>query len=184
MIADFLPSSMPEGRTPVYFICRNYFPTITGATERFRRYLPGLAERGVDFFIITSWTDQALPQVEQVGENLVGRLPVEDGKFVNTETLLRPMMAQLLGAARGTIQIYEISPKMRPMLKQLRASGHRIVLIRTIMPSLNPPRFSLRGIKSFISCQLEASIVDRITAGTTVMRDAHSQGSGRVNPEN
>ena len=181
MSADFFPPTMPEGRTPVYFFSRNYFPTRTGATERFRRYLPGLADRGVDFFIVTSWTDRSLPQIEHLGHERVRRLPVESDHLLNTERLLLPAVPELLRAAPGTVQVGEITPGMRPHLADLRRAGHRVVLIRTIMPTFSYPLASLRGLKSRLGARLEARALDRIVAGSTVMRDGFSFGSPRLN---
>jgi len=181
MSTDFLPASMPEGRTPVYFFSRNYFPTLTGATERFRRYLPGLATRGVDFYVITALTDPALPEIEHTGLEHIRRLPVGGDQFVDVGNLLLTMLGELQRAAPGTIQICGFTPNMRPLLRQLRKLGHRVLLVRTIMPSFLHPRLSLRGIERAIRIRLDASVVDRMTAGSTVMRDAYSSGSERLN---
>ncbi|MFT5105479.1 MAG: glycosyltransferase involved in cell wall biosynthesis [Verrucomicrobiales bacterium] len=177
MIADFLPRSMPEGRTPVYFFTRNYFPTLTGATERFRRYLPGLSAKGVDFYVITSLTDPALPEVEDTGLERIRRIPVEGAGYTDMEELLLSMLDELKRAAPGTVQIFGFDPKLRPLVRRIRKFGHRVLLVRTMMPSFQPPLLSLRGIRRTLRTRLDSASVDRITAGTTVMRDAFSLGS-------
>ena len=181
MSGDFFPATVPEGRTPVYFFTRNYYPTLTGAVERFRRYLPGLSERGIDYHVVSSLVDPTWHRVERRELENILRLPVKDGQFVTTETLLLPMVPDLERAARGTIQVAEVTPGMRAPLKHLRKLGHRVLCVRTIMPSIEPPRFSLRGLKRLVDIRLEASACDRFTAGSTVMRDAFSLGSDSLN---
>lgn len=177
---DFFPSSVPEGRTPVYFFTRNYYPILTGATERFRRYLPGLSERGVDFYVVTTLNDASLPEVEDTGVERILRVPLKGSGYVDIEQLIMPMFDELERAAPGTIQVFGFNSRMRQQLKRLRRFGHQILLVRTMMPSFQPPRLSLRGIRKSLRTRLDAASVDRITAGSTVMRDAFSLGSERL----
>lgn len=175
--SDFFPRSMPEGRTPVYFFTRNYYPTLTGATERFRRYLPGLSKKGVDFYVITSQNDPSLPEIEHTGLESIRRVPVKGAGYADMNELLLPMLEELENAAPGTIQVFGFDSGLRGQLKRLQKVGHRVLLVRTMMPSFQPPLLSLSGIRRLLRIHLDSASVNRISAGTTVMRDAFSLGS-------
>jgi len=49
---------------------RQFYPVMAGAAERFRRYSPGLWQRGVRLNAVARQADAALPLAEQLHQGL------------------------------------------------------------------------------------------------------------------
>ena len=65
---------MAEDTVQICQIFPHYAPVLAGAAERFRRYAPGLAARGVKTSVITSRSDPALAAQEKT-EGCVEAVP-------------------------------------------------------------------------------------------------------------
>lgn len=169
-----LYKAQEEGKL-LFLFFRNYFPSQTGASERFRRYAPHLHKLGYRVFVVTTLQDD-LPEFEEYEWETVIRVGVdgEDGPLIRSllETFL-PILRELQPAV---VQVPEVSFQYWKPLRSLRRRGHRVVAVRTIVPEPPLPLSTVSGMKHIVDAFLSSSLVDAFAAGSTAMRDAFTAG--------
>lgn len=132
--APVAPSGGPETRVEI--VNPWFFPVLVGPGERFRRYAPGLAERGIRLSVLTGQPG-GLPDVEEVNGIAVTRLPTVPGtprSRFRERTLAYRALGRLLGRRRpDVVQVFSANPWMVPMVWALRARGVASVLVATMV---------------------------------------------------
>ncbi len=158
----------------VWWLFRNFYPDLAGGSERFRRYYPGLCERGIGVEVLTSTGEPELAPVA-MGEDfpLVTRIyldkptPGEVDKRLLQEILNLPKNAHTRGKV---IQVAGIRWTNLIALLKLKSRGYRILMTSTIIGiergnSSSRLRQLMRRIVNF----LEHRICDKIVVSSSVM---------------
>lgn len=110
-----------------------FYPVLVGPGERFRRYAPGLGQRGIRLSVVTS-LGEGLSAYEQVGPVAVTRVASAAGSRFREKTLAYRSLGRLLGRARpDVVQVFSANPWNVPVVWLLRILGTPTVLVATMV---------------------------------------------------
>ncbi|MBV6396426.1 MAG: 2-deoxystreptamine N-acetyl-D-glucosaminyltransferase [Anaerolineales bacterium] len=120
----------------VCLIAKYFSPTFSGAGERFRRYAPGLKERGIN---LTVWTlhQPGMPEHEMVdGGIAVHRIPIQANRDQLSFLLLQQTAESFrkYGYQPDVLHLLHHSTRGVPLLWKLRWFGLPSVISLTMMP--------------------------------------------------
>lgn len=135
----------------VGLVAKYFYPTYSGAGERFRRYAPGLKERGIN---LTVWTLQqpGMPEREIVdGGIAVHRIPIQARHDQLSFLLLKKTMEffRTSGNRPDLLHLVHHSFQGAPLLWKLRWSGLPSLISLTMMPPQAASLSSLMKLKMY-----------------------------------
>lgn len=159
-----------------------YHPEYAGPAVRFRRYAPGLADRGVRMSVFTAWTgatDEApsggegsLLPVEQVDGVDVHRVQVQlkRGRSQMYRTYERALVDHCRESRPHVVQLLTVTPGSLPRLLNLRRAGIPLVYTHTMVDTAVESDL-IAQLKSFHRT-LPLRLIDCVVVSSGVMRDA------------
>lgn len=169
---------MPFPSEPPVEVCllmRQFYPVMAGAAERFRRYSPGLWQRGVRLNAVARQADAALPLAEQLHEGLhVQRVPFQEGTPAWDVALLEESARSLqrLSRFRRAVLHTNIAFKhTRPLLADMQRRGTPTVWLGSMMEDHAAGRSWLASLRERLRLRWTLSVFDVAAVGSTAMRD-------------
>ena len=153
-----------------------YSPTLKGATERFRRYAPGLRKRDVNLRVMTVQRGDT-PLVEVIDAVLVRRFPVDNDRLAPSAALLGKTLQHIRGSGEWPQVLQLISHTLGgvPDVWRFRLNGVPALNTITMMPTL--PQSPLRRVKRVLHQWLRYSPFNLlVTSSTVVTRCMMEQG--------
>jgi glycosyltransferase involved in cell wall biosynthesis len=154
----------------------HYAPVLAGAAERFRRYAPGLHERGVATSVITSRSDPSLAAEENVdGLVRVSRMEVGDVAGERDQRLFQAVAAQLQSQAKAGAQVVQTIKMDRRIYRSLRAikrQGRALMFVSTMV---EPETWGRTAFHRWANLQLQIlaqRLFDAVVVGSPVMAAA------------
>jgi glycosyltransferase involved in cell wall biosynthesis len=154
----------------------HYAPVLAGAAERFRRYAPGLHARGVATSVITSRSDPALAEEENVdGLVRVSRMEVGHVAGERDQRLFQAAAAKLQTQGRGAAQVVQTIKMDRRIYRSLRAikrQGRALMFVSTMV---EPETWGRTAFHRWANLQLQIfaqRLFDAVVVGSPVMAAA------------
>lgn len=134
--SDIAGPSQVSRKIDVCLIATYYYPVFSGAGERFRRYAPGLRDRGIQLRIITINQDNAVQQETLNGVSIL-RFPFRSGS--NSDIYSDSVPAHLLKEAINYFQKNDYWPDVVHVLTHTLQSAYGIWRVRLIhgVPCVN-----------------------------------------------
>lgn len=154
----------------------HYAPVLAGAAERFRRYAPGLLERGVQTEVITSRSDPSLLEHEVIdGLIPVSRMEVGNVAKDRDLHLFQAAEAHLHQQGRAGAPVVQTIKMDRRLLRsawKIRRQGRSLVYVSTMV---EPETWGRTVFHRWANLQLQklfAQIFDAVVVGSPVMAQA------------
>ena len=163
---------MTARRIKLWLITKWFHPILGGGAERFRRYAPGLRERGIDLEVFTvlhpSYPD--LREHEIIDGISITRFPLTDA-YKEFPRLVHFTLNQLQRTERkpDIVQFFSISPKTTPSLLQMRFQGAKTVYVSTMVHE-EPQNGIVNRTKEYLYLRASFLPVNQVIASTTVMK--------------
>ena len=151
-----------------------FYPDFSGAAERFRRYSPGLRQRGVFIEVIASQTTQA--GSELTSDIVVQRFPIAGRSLPPTADLLH-QACQMWKAANtwpAVIQLFDVPRQAAYDLWRAKRHGCRLLAVGTMVFDLNHIA-TLTALKMKFLFRLSYASINRVVVSTTVMADQYAR---------
>lgn len=177
----------PRNEVPLRLLLASptYHPFYSGAAERFRRYLPGLMQHGIEVAVLTGtpttakaaqaeagsvWSEEAIG--DALASHVVDGVPIqrvrlpEAGGFHRAASFARAVRTYCEDASTRphVVQMFTPAVAAIPELWRLRRMGIPTVAARTMMPELpvsgakrSVRRFLIRFPTRLVSCQVVGS---------------------------
>lgn len=118
----------------VLWLFRNFYPELAGGAERFRRYVPGLQERGLEIDVLTS-SELGRAAGEDLGLRVI-RVERPEAPPARLDYLLLKHAVRMMkqsGFLYDAVQVGAVHWSEVPLLIWLRLCGVRVILICTII---------------------------------------------------
>ena len=110
-----------------------FYPVLVGPGERFRRYAPGLARRGIRLSVVTA-RGEGLSAHEEVSGISVTRVASAAGSRFREKTLAYRTLGRLGGrSGPDVMQVFSANPWNVPVVWLLRVLGRPAVLVATMV---------------------------------------------------
>jgi glycosyltransferase involved in cell wall biosynthesis len=171
---------MPQNDpTSVTLIMRHFHPVLAGAAERFRRYAPGLAQRGVRLSVFASHEPVSAPERELIdGFIPIWRLPTRSSGAHEDRALFNLAEERLMTCDDFNPHIIQTTLARRaitPSLWRLRRRGFFMIHAGTMVdePFTHPPL--LQRLRMRLSHQWNYLPFHRCIASTKTMADWHQR---------
>ena len=105
-------------------IAEHFHPILSGASERFRRYLPGLRERGIEARVFTIW-HEGLQHEERIEETLIQRFELPPSNLHPSAELTRQTLLYCKRTGQWPHIVHVLSHTLQgvPYLWQIRLHG-------------------------------------------------------------
>jgi len=105
-------------------IAEHYHPTLSGASERFRRLLPGLRQRGIETSVFTVW-HEGLEEEETIDGTTIHRLVLPPSKLHPSAELTRQVLRYFRATRHWPDLVHILSHTLQgiPFLWQMRLRG-------------------------------------------------------------
>lgn len=154
----------------------HYAPVLAGAAERFRRYAPGLAARGVETSIITSRSDPSLPVQDRI-DGCVDVTRKETGTVARErdqllyQAAVDHLKAQGSGGPR-VVQTIKMDRRLFRSLWQIRRQGRALIYVSTMV---EPETWGRTALHRLLNLQMQVwsqRILDAVVVGSPVMAAA------------
>jgi glycosyltransferase involved in cell wall biosynthesis len=154
----------------------HYAPVLAGAAERFRRYAPGLAARGVDTSVITSRSDPSLPVRERI-DDCIDVTRMESGQIASErdqrlyQAAAEHLKAQGRGGAR-VVQTIKMDRRIFRSLWQIKRQGRALMYVSTMV---EPETWGRTALHRWVNLQIQAwsqRLFDAVVVGSPVMAAA------------
>ncbi len=167
---------MQTSPTRVLAIFRHFYPVLAGASERFRRYFPGLRQRGIDFQVVTTTVEAHEPPPLNVACPLLHRVEVTGERRIDLDRRLLQEARRLIRSpefhgAAPVIQLISGYPALAPQLIRLRRSGARTLFVGTMVEPSRSPDSWAGQVKRVIRQRLLAASFDFFVASSGVMAE-------------
>jgi glycosyltransferase involved in cell wall biosynthesis len=167
---------MADDTVQICQIFPHYAPVLAGAAERFRRYAPGLAARGVETTVITSRSDPALA----VHETIDGCVDVTR---METGTLARERDQRLYQAAEQhlktqgragprVVQTIKMDRRIFRSLWRIKRQGRVLMYVSTMV---EPETWGRTALHRWVNLQMQVwsqRLFDAVVVGSPVMAAA------------
>lgn len=133
------PADISPPSAKVLWITRNYYPELGGASERFRRYLPGLTSRNVSVGVVCTTRNPDLPHGAQheMGIHVYREYLASPTPLLADLTLIQRaiQLTQKNGREHSchAVQFYGLRPEILPYLRQLKRQKVKIIQVGTIV---------------------------------------------------
>ena len=129
-------------------IAEHFHPVLSGASERFRRYLPGLRERGFDVRVFTIWRE-GLERQEKIDGGLINRLEMPASALHPSAELTKQSLRYFQSSGKWPEIVHVLSHTLQgvPYLWKMRFQG--ITCINSITINPVPRDHSLLGKTNF-----------------------------------
>ena len=154
----------------------HYAPVLAGAAERFRRYAPGLHERGVATSVITSRSDPSLAPEENVDSLVrVSRMEVGDVAGERDQRLFQAVAAQLQSqgwAGAQVVQTIKMDRRIYRSLRAIKRQGRALMFVSTMV---EPETWGRTAFHRWANLQLQIlaqRLFDAVVVGSPVMAAA------------
>ncbi|MGI9629037.1 MAG: glycosyltransferase family 4 protein [Longimicrobiales bacterium] len=124
----------PTGQQTRLLIANPWFyPVLAGPAERFRRYTPGLNQRGVQVSVVTAKPDGQADEEVNNGVHIT-RIAAASGSRFKEKTVAYRALRRLFGRRRpGVFQVFSSSPWNVPLVWALRLRGVPSVYVATMV---------------------------------------------------
>jgi glycosyltransferase involved in cell wall biosynthesis len=151
---------------------RHFHPVLAGAAERFRRYAPGLADRGIDLTVVAAREPDDLPKTGMID----GKIPIyraethENGS--HSDGLLFSEAYQHFTQREGGVDVIQTTLARRacvPWLWKFRLSGAKTVHAGTMVDEERSKLSPLRWFKSSLRHRWIYAPFDRCIVSSGVM---------------
>ena len=110
-----------------------FYPILVGPGERFRRYAPGLFQRGISLSVVTARQDD-LPLDEVVDGIRITRIASASGSRFRERTVAYRAIRRFFGPARPDVfQVFSSTPWNVPFVWALRLRGVASVFVATMV---------------------------------------------------
>lgn len=154
----------------------HYAPVLAGAAERFRRYAPGLAARGVQTAVITSRSDPALA----VHENIDGcvditRMETGTAAHERDQRLYRAAELHLKAQGRAGPRVVQTIKMDRRIFRSLWRIKRQRSALMYVSTMVEPEMWGRTALHRLVNLQLQVwsqSIFDAVVVGSPVMAAA------------
>lgn len=154
----------------------HYAPVLAGAAERFRRYAPGLAARGVHTTVITSRSDPALPVQERI-DNCVDVTRMETGNVPRErdQQLYQAAAEHLKAQGRAgprVVQTIKMDRRIFRSLWQIKRQGRALMYVSTMV---EPETWGRTALHRWVNLQMQVwsqRVFDAVVVGSPVMAAA------------
>jgi glycosyltransferase involved in cell wall biosynthesis len=159
--------SHPGAPLDVCIVSNWFYPQLIGPGERFRRYAPGLRERGIQLRVITTCAKQ-LPDVETIDGISIRRFWVEKGGAERSSVLLKKalMFFQEEKHWPDVLQIMNLSHRNIPYVLKARWNSIPTVFIFTMMPG---ERATRRNPLHSLVNRLSFNCFDKVVTSSDIM---------------
>lgn len=171
---------MPQNDpTTVTLIMRHFHPVLAGAAERFRRYAPGLAQRGVRLSVFASHEPPTAPEREEIdGFIPIWRLPTRSSGVHEDRALFTLAEKHLMSCDEFKAHVIQTTLARRavtPSLRRLRRRGFFMIHAGTMVdePFTNPP--FLQRLRMRLAHQWNYRPFHRCIASTKTMAAWHQR---------
>jgi len=163
----------------VALIMRHFHPVLAGAAERFRRYAPGLTQRGVRLSVFASHEPSSVPVREEIdGLIPIWRLKTRSSGAHEDRTLFNLAEEHLLTCPDFKAQIVQTTLARRAItssLWRLRRKGFFMIHAGTMVDEpFTPPPF-IKRLRMRLSHQWNYLPFHRCIASTKTMADWHQR---------
>jgi glycosyltransferase involved in cell wall biosynthesis len=167
---------MAEDTVQICQIFPHYAPVLAGAAERFRRYAPGLAARGVKTSVITSRSDPALAVHEKI-DGCVDVTRMETGTVARErdKRLYQAAEQHLQAQGRGgpsVVQTIKMDRRIFPSLWRIKRQGSALMYVSTMV---EPESWGRTALHRWVNLQMQVwsqRIFDAVVVGSPVMAAA------------
>lgn len=154
----------------------HYAPVLAGAAERFRRYAPGLAARGVETSVITSRSDPSLPVQDRI-DGCVDMTRIETGTVARErdQRLHQAAAKHLKAQGRGgpwVVQTIKMDRRIFRSLWQISRQGRALMYVSTMV---EPETWGRTVLHRWVNLQMQIwsqRIFDVVVVGSPVMAAA------------
>lgn len=162
--------------TRVLAVFRHFYPVLAGASERFRRYFPGLRERGIDFQVVTTTVDAANSPSANLDCPTLHRVEVTGERRIDLDRrLLREAMRLVrspeFSGTAPVVQLISGYPAIFPHLINLRRSGARTLFVGTMVEPSKTPDSWVGKVKRLVRKRILASSFDFFVASSGLMAE-------------
>ena len=165
---------MTTERIKLCLVTNLFYPIPAGGAERFRRYAPGLRERGIDLEVITSLPSgyADLKEHEIVDGIPIIRLPLAD-PLKDFPQLMKFALKQFQKAQRkpDIVQIFAASPKTTNTMIRICSKRIGIIFVSTMVGEKSRSE-GRDKIKEWLYDQISFWGVKHIVASTNVMKES------------
>ena len=176
-------SAVESGPIDVCILSQWFYPTLIGPGERFRRYAPGLRERGVHLRVVSVQQPNMLP-TETVDGIPVHRIPVRANPRQVPVVLLRRALGNFRETSQwpDVLQLLKHSPRGGPYVWLARLLGIPCLFVYTMIKSKPKENLGLRQrFKQALSFKLKYQSFNCLVTSSTVM--AQNMIEWGVSPE-
>ena len=152
---------------------RHVWPVLAGASERFRRYAPGLRNRGINLTAVARLPDPQMPLDELAPGNVrVLRVPGEGDVENWDRALFQRLLVHLReGQHPGLIlQTNVAHSHTRPLIGHLRQMGVPTVWLGSMIENLTDDVPWWRDLRERLWLRWLLNTFDAFTVGSSVMR--------------
>lgn len=160
---------------------RNFFPELGGASERFRRYIPGLQARNVLLKVVCTTRNPDLPRGKCVEEGIeIYREFISDPNPLFADSTLNRKTLQLIlndSEKFDVVQFFGLHPSSIPFLRQLKRSRTKILQVITIIGLRHQENqgFWLKRFARKIKRRLTESFCEKIVVSSQTMAEERLQ---------
>lgn len=163
---------MTSPRLKLCLITKFFYPVLAGGAERFRRYAPGLRERGIDLEVFTPLPSgyPELSEHEVIDDITITRFPLDD-VYKNYSKFVHATLNQLQKQVRkpDVIQFFNFSPEEFFNLWRFRLQGIGTVYVSTMVDE-GLPEGIVNNFKNWLYLQISVLPISNVVASTDVMK--------------
>lgn len=154
----------------------HYSPVLAGAAERFRRYAPGLHERGVVTQVITSRSDPRLPVQERIDDCVdVIRMEAGPNASERDQRLFQAAVEHLRAAGKGGAQVVQTIKMDRRLFRSLWSIKKQRRALVYVSTMVEPETWGRTAFHRWVNLQMQVwsqRLFDAVVVGSPVMAAA------------
>ncbi len=169
-----MTSDSQKDQLELCLVMRHVWPVLAGAAERFRRYAPGLRERGVSMTAVARQADAGMALDETAPGNMrVLRVPAA-GDVPEWDRRLFERLMEHTAAHPGQQRILQTNlanNHTRPLIQQLRRQGMPAVWLGSMVEDISAGLPWWRQLRERLRLRWMLGAFDAFTVGSTVMSE-------------